>query len=48
MYSECIMNSASDGAERALTHRNIGLLFSTDVPCVTHGGYNREERAWKL
>lgn len=42
MYSERIMNSASDGAESALTHRNIDLLFSTDVPCVTHGGDNRE------
>lgn len=35
MYSKCIMNSASDRALRALTHHNIGLLFSTDVPCVT-------------
>lgn len=44
MYSECIMSSASDGVERALTHRNIALLFSTDVPCVTHGRENREEK----
>lgn len=27
MYSECIMNSASDGAERALTQCNAGLVF---------------------
>lgn len=41
MYSECIMNSASDGAERALTQCNVGLVF-----IVTHRGDDREERVW--
>lgn len=28
----------------ALTRRNIGSLFSTDVPCVTRGRDNRKEK----
>lgn len=38
MYSECIMNSASDGAAGALTRRDISSRFSTDVPCGNNGG----------
>lgn len=46
MYSECIMNSASDGAERALTHRNtdsfqqMSLVWHT-ARIIERKGYER-------